>query len=254
MALSPEPEFPTTDDSFLGGRLRVLQPRHGYRAATDPVLLAAAVPARVGQSVLELGCGVGVASLCLGARLPGLRLTGLERQAEYAALARMNAARNGCPLTVCEGCVTELPAALVAQDFDHVLANPPWFRATDPGAADPGRDAGRREETPLGAWIATGLRRLRTGGRLTLILPTARLPDALAALGTRASVAVRPLAPRIGRAPTRIILQARKGGRAPFTLGPPLILHAGPRHLQDADDYSPEAQAILRDAAPLSMG
>ena len=56
-----------TDDGFLGQRLHILQPRQGYRAATDPVLLAAAVPAQSGQSVLELGCGAGVASLCLGA-------------------------------------------------------------------------------------------------------------------------------------------------------------------------------------------
>ena len=29
-------------DGFLGGRLEVLQPRRGYRAGADPVLLAAA--------------------------------------------------------------------------------------------------------------------------------------------------------------------------------------------------------------------
>ncbi|KAB2877432.1 MAG: methyltransferase, partial [Albidovulum sp.] len=42
-----------TADAFLGGRLTIAQPRAGYRAAADPVLLAAAVPARAGQAVLE---------------------------------------------------------------------------------------------------------------------------------------------------------------------------------------------------------
>ncbi len=32
-----------TDDAFLGGRLQLWQPISGYRAATDPVLLAASV-------------------------------------------------------------------------------------------------------------------------------------------------------------------------------------------------------------------
>ena len=243
----------TTEDAFLGGRVRALQPRRGYRAATDPVLLAAAIPARAGQSVLDLGCGVGVASLCLAARLPGLTIAGLERQAEYAALARRNAAQNLCPLTVWEGCVTAPPAGLRAQSFDHVMANPPWFDPKGSAAPDPGRDAARREDVPLADWITTGLRRLRPGGHLTLILPTARLPDALCALQGGASGALRPLAAREGRPATRILLQARKGGRAPFTIGPPLILHAGPRHLRDADDYTPQAQAILSDAAALAM-
>ena len=48
-----------TCDDFLGGRLSIWQPRDGYRAGVDPVLLAASVPARAGQSVLELGCGTG---------------------------------------------------------------------------------------------------------------------------------------------------------------------------------------------------
>ena len=76
-----------SDDKFLMGRLRLLQPLRGYRAATDPVLLAAACPATPGQSVLDLGCGAGAAALCLATRVPGLALAGLEVQPEYADLA-----------------------------------------------------------------------------------------------------------------------------------------------------------------------
>ena len=81
-----------TENAFLGGRLRIRQPRRGYRAGVDPVILAASVPLRSGQSVLELGCGVGVASFCLAARVPDAVLTGIELQPDYAALARENAA------------------------------------------------------------------------------------------------------------------------------------------------------------------
>ena len=84
-----------TCNDFLGGRVRLYQPVKGYRAGVDPVLLAAAVPARAGDHVLELGCGAGQALLCLAARVPGLRLTGVELQAAYADLARRNGALNG---------------------------------------------------------------------------------------------------------------------------------------------------------------
>ena len=67
-----------TEDEFLGGQLRLLQPRHGYRAGMDAVLLAASVPAEPGQAVLDLGCGVGTAGLCLARRVEGLRITGVE--------------------------------------------------------------------------------------------------------------------------------------------------------------------------------
>jgi tRNA1(Val) A37 N6-methylase TrmN6 len=125
--------------------LTIWQPRDGYRAATDPVLLAAAVPARPGQSVLDLGCGAGAAVLCLMTRVPGLAAHGLELQPFYAGLARRNAEENALPLVVHEGDLGAMPEALRARDFDHVLANPPFHREADSSAGDPGRDTAHRE-------------------------------------------------------------------------------------------------------------
>ena len=92
-----------TTDKFLGGKLSVQQPRRGYRAGVDPVLLAASVNAEPKQQVLELGCGVGVASLCLGKRVPDLHLTGLEIQPQLALLARQNAQSNNVTMDVFTG-------------------------------------------------------------------------------------------------------------------------------------------------------
>ncbi len=240
-----------TQDLFLGGRLRLAQPRLGYRAAADPVLLAAACPAQAGQSVLELGCGVGVASFCLGCRVAGLRLHGLERQADYADLARQNAATTGIGFDVHVGDLRAMPAPLRVP-FDHVIANPPYFAPADGTAAsDAGREAAQREETPLADWIVAARKRLHPGGWLTLIQLADRLPDALRALDGFGAIAVLPLAPRPGRAATRVILRARKGARAPFRLLAPLILHDGPAHDGDRDNYAPAARAILRDGAGL---
>ena len=243
----------TTEDRFLGGRLAIRQPARGYRAGIDPVLLAAAVAARPGERVLDLGCGVGTAALCLAARVPGLSIAGIERQPDYACLARTNAARNGIAFDVVDGDLARMPAALRAQSFDHVIANPPYFRRDRRTLAeDGGREAALSEDTPLGAWYDAAMRRLAPGGRFTVILAAERLPDLLAALDARAgSVDAYPLAPRDGRAAGRVILAARKGGGQGFTLHAPLVLHAGPHHERDGEDYSPTIGAVLRDGAAM---
>jgi tRNA1(Val) A37 N6-methylase TrmN6 len=241
-----------TCDAFLGGRLRLWQPRKGYRAGIDPVLLAACVPAHAGQTVLELGCGAGAASLCLAVRVPGLRLTGVELQPVYADLARRNGLDNGIDLTVVDGDLSCLPAQLRQRQFDHVIANPPYFRtgAHSP-AADPGRCIALGErETPLADWIDVAARRLSPKGHLHMIQRTDRLPDMLAACSGRlGSIEVLPLAARAARAPELVILRARKGGRAGFRLHAPVVLHSGDRHDLDRDSHAPEIQSVLRDAA-----
>lgn len=245
-----------TRDAFLSGRVMAWQPRAGFRSAIDAVLMAAAVPARAGQAVLELGCGAGAAGLCLCARVPGVRVTGVERQADYASLATRNAAENGLPMQVVTADLTALPAPLRQTGFHHVMMNPPYFlRQPGTAASDPGREGALGEETPLADWIAAGVRRLRSEGWLTVIHRAARLGDILSALdGRMGSVRILPVAPRAGRAALSVIVQARKGGRAPLRLVAPLVLHAGDRHPGDRDHFTPEAAAILRDGAALDLG
>lgn len=242
-------------DAFLGGALQVWQPRRGYRAGVDPVLLAAAVPAMAGQTVLELGCGVGVASLCLAVRVPGLRLHGVEIQEDYAELARRNALENKAPLTVTTADLRALPDDLRMQSFDHVLMNPPYFdRETGTGSDDPGRDTALGGDTPLADWLDIAARRLGPKGVLTLIQRVARLPEVLTGLSGRlGSVIVLPLAPRIGAAAELFILQARKSGRTPFRLAPQLVLHEGIEHDRDGESYSNLVTGILRHGAALPL-
>jgi tRNA1(Val) A37 N6-methylase TrmN6 len=246
----------TTRNAFLGGRLRLRQPRHGYRAGIDPVLLAAACPAAPGARVLELGCGIGTALFCLARRVPGLTLTGVERDAGIAALARENAADNGIAAEIVTADLAALPAPLRQRQFDLVLANPPYF---DRGASTPsveaGREAGRGEDTPLPAWIATAARRLAPRGRLVVIQQMPRLPEALAACGPDlGGLEVIPLQPRVARAARLFLLRAQKASRAAFCLKPPVLLHDGPAHVTDGDDYHPDIAAVLRDAAALPIG
>lgn len=232
-----------TEDGLLGGRVKLLQPRRGFRAAIDPVLLAAFVPARPGDAVLEIGCGTGAAFLCLAARVPGIAVTAIERDPELAALAARNAALNGVAATlIAEDCCA-LPALPPMQ---HAMANPPYWTG---GTASP--DAGRRqaahEDAPLAAWIAALTRPLRHKGTLSLVLPAARLAEAAAGFREAGCGSVRllPLWPRAGTPAKRVLIQARKGGKGADEMLPGLVLH-------EADgNATAAAHAVLRDGAAL---
>jgi tRNA1Val (adenine37-N6)-methyltransferase len=237
-----------TDDAFLCGRLQLWQPRRGYRAATDPVLLAACVDARAGQRVLDLGCGAGAASLCLAARVPGLVHVGLEVQADYADLARRNATRNGVAMQVVTGDVAAMPRDLRV-DFDHVIANPPYYPPGGTPSPDAGRALALQVATPIDTWVAAGLRRLAPGGWLTMILAVDLIP---AALSLAPHATILPLAPRDGRVAPRVVLQVRKTGKQPFRLLAPFVIHAGAVHDGDRESYTAAANAVLRDGAALS--
>lgn len=238
-----------TYDAFLGGKLHLWQPVAGYRAGVDPVLLAASVPARSGEAVLDLGCGVGAAALCLGARVGGLDLVGVERQEAYATLA----ARNGLDVVTAD--ISDLPADLRARRFDHVLANPPYFdRTAGHAARDAGREGARGHDTPLAAWIDAGARRLRHKGFMHVIHRAERVPDLLAgAAGRLGSPEIWPICPRVGKPAELVIFRARKDGRAEFRLNAPIILHNGLRHERDGDSYAPEIQSVLREGAALNL-
>jgi tRNA1(Val) A37 N6-methylase TrmN6 len=238
-----------TRDGFLGGRVTLSQPARGFRAGSDAVLLAAACPARAGETVLDLGCGVGAVMYCLAARVPGIVATGVERDPEAAALARGNG-----PAEVVEADVLHLPGAL-RRAFDHVVANPPYF-AAGAGSASTTREAAHRETAPgdVARWAAVACRRVRPGGTVSLVLRTDRLAETLRAMDAAlGDLAILPIAGRAGRPAGRVILRGRKGARAPLRLLPPLVLHDGAAHDGDRDSHSAQARAILRDGAALSL-
>jgi tRNA1Val (adenine37-N6)-methyltransferase len=231
---------------LLGGRVRYAQSRRGFRSGIEPVLLAAAVPAKPGQRVLEGGSGAGAALLCLAARV-AVRGIGIERDAASVALARRNAADNDrSELSFIEGDVT----ASVDGEFDHAFANPPYHLASGTPSPDPSRELAKRgDEGMLAVWASALARSLGQRGTLTFILASAALPAGIAAFAAAgcAPSAMLPLWPKEGRAAKLVLLRGVKGGVSPFRVLPGLVLHA------PDGGFTPAAEAILRDSRALPM-
>ncbi len=243
-----------SDDRLLGGRVRLKQPKAGYRAAIDPVLLAAAVPAGAGETVLDVGTGAGAAALCLATRVPDCRIVGIEMQRELARLATENAVLNGVDdrVEVLVGDLMQPPPRLAPGSFDHVMANPPHHEA---GRAVPSPDAAKalaaiEGTADLAAWVGFCVRMARPRGSITLVHRADRLDALLAHLhGKAGAIVVFPLWPDAagGRPAKRVIVQARKDAAAPAVLAPGLALH-------EADGrYTAGAEAVLRDAAAIEL-
>jgi len=246
-----------TEDGFLNGRLRILQPEKGYRAGIDAVFLAASIPCAEGDRIFEAGTGTGVAALCLAFRVPGLQITGIEVAARYAMLAEENARRNECGAGIkvihadikdaLRRDVAHMPAA---GSFAHAFANPPYFEdgksTPSPVALKAGAHNFAAEDLDL--WVKAMHALVEPRGTATLIYRAEALPKVLATFeGRFGDITVAPLFPRDGLAATRIIIQGVKGSRAPIQLLPGLVLHG------NDGKFTAPAEAILRDGAVWRM-
>jgi tRNA1(Val) A37 N6-methylase TrmN6 len=245
-----------TADRLLGGRLFMHQPKDGYRAAIDPVLLAAAVPETDGW-VLDAGCGTGAASLCYAYRVPQARVTGLELRADWAGIAEENLRANGMAdrAAIVRGDLLQPPRDLIPDSFDEVMANPPYLPAERADMRNPPVDAPAtvEGEAKLADWIGFCLAMAKPKGGITLIQRADRLDDILACLsGSAGGIVVFPLWPgpvgdQGGPDARRVVVRARKGAKTPMRLAAGLVLH------DEGGAYTDAAQAVLTDGLALPL-
>lgn len=246
-----------TEDGFLGGRLRLLQPEKGFRAGIDSVFLAAAVPCQPGESVFEAGIGPGVAALCLLARNPQVQLTGIEVAARYALICEENARRNGMTdrLRVLHADVREalrrdqigMPSP---GSFAHAMMNPPFFdedkSTPSPHLLKSQAHAFGPEDLELWAKLLHAM--LRPRGSVTVVHRADSLGQLLNSMQNRfGDIRIAPLFPRRGTAASRILVQGIKGSKAPMQILQGLILHG------DGNEFTPEADAVLRRGAAFPL-
>jgi tRNA1Val (adenine37-N6)-methyltransferase len=238
----------TTDGSLLGGRVSYRQPEVGFRSGIEPVLLAASIPARAGEQVLEAGSGAGAGLLCLTARQPAIRATGVESDDAMAELAAANAEANGfCNIRIVADRIEHIT---LPRMFDHAMANPPYHRADGSASTLAVRETAKRgSETLIRTWVLWLSAGLRRRGTLTLIVPAGMVGVSLAAMSECRCpcAAIFPLWPKTGRAAKLVLLRGINQGRAPLRLMAGMVLHR-------ADgSFSEQAQSILREGAALAL-
>lgn len=241
----PQSVTEATFTHLMGGRVKVMQPARGYRIGMDGALLAAACAGLNPRGrALELGCGVGGALLSLKARCPDLGLTGIEREGDYARLARGNVILNGFEdVSVIDGDIGAGWKAFSLERFDLVFSNPPYF--DDPDTLRPPHDAKRPAwiaDDGLAVWLSFALAAVRDGGDIVFIHRADRLGDLLGGLSGKAgSFMIRPIQPFADKEAKRVLVRAQRLGKAPLRLLPPLVLHDGGER-----KHTEAVEAILR--------
>lgn len=238
--VSPEAAESLTDDAFLGGALRLLQPARGHRAGHDAMLLAASAPADA-RVVVDLGAGVGAAGLALAVRIGKPRgtldeLTLVEIDPATAALAARNAVRQqpdiGDRVRVVVADIAALgrpsgPEWPAARAADLVLMNPPFNDPARHRVSPHGRRALAHSvpDAGLDAWLRAAERLLEPGGRLALIHRPEALEAILAGMkGRFGAVTIHPVHPAPDAPANRVLIGAIKGRRTPPALLPGLVL------------------------------
>ncbi len=249
-------DFPAdaTFSHLLSGRVKLAQKVKGYRAGMDAALLAAACAGicaekRPPRDGLELGCGAGAALLSLKARCPDLRLTGIEREADYAALARGNVMLNEArDVTILDGDIASGFRAFGLNRVDLVLCNPPFF--DDPDQLRTPHDAKRPAwiaDDGLDAWLDFAMAAVKDGGDIVFIHRADRLGDLLGGLSAKCGTfMIRPILPFADKDAKRVLVRAQRLGKAPLRLLPPLILHDGGER-----KHTDEVESILHGEAVL---
>ena len=240
-----------TEDAFLGGRLKVLQPEKGFRAGIDSVFLAATIPCGPGETLFEAGIGAGVAALCVAARVADIHITGVEIAARYAMMAEKNFRNNGFAgnVRIITGDVKDalrrdLSVWPAHGSFSHAFANPPFFDNNSIVKSPNSLKAAANGFGPddLELWVKVLATMVAMRGTVTIVHRADTLGRLLTAMENRfGDIRVAPLHAREGMAASRVIVQGVRGSRGPLQLLPGLILHTS------GNAFTPEAEAILRD-------
>ncbi|NBT85664.1 MAG: methyltransferase domain-containing protein [Alphaproteobacteria bacterium] len=241
-----------SQDYLLGGKVLIKQPTQGYRVAIDPIFLAASIDVQPGDAVLDIGAGVGAASLCLATRVPYAKVTGVELQRDYVRCAAENVKLNNLRgrVEILHGDLLRPPPRLAAGTFSHVMTNPPYLDATRNNIS-PNENkamANLEGEADLDQWAKFCLLMVKPRGSVTFIHRSDRLDQILAFFsGKLGNITIYPLWPGKNKPAKRVLIRGIKNTHGTLRLVPGMVLH------NDDGRYTVEADRVLRDAAAIAM-
>jgi len=166
-------------DTFLDGRLKIIQSNHGYRFSVDALLLAEFVSVKSTDYVVDLGAGCGIISLLIAINREVKFIFGLEIQEELASQARRNIVLNHLEekISITRGDLRNLP--INPGSANVVICNPPYRKGKSGRVnPDPCKAIARHEiAANLNDILNAGKTLLEPGGKLALIYPANRLTE-----------------------------------------------------------------------------
>lgn len=232
-----------TQDDFLDGKLKIFQPQKGFRAGSDSVLLAASIPSSIKGKILDVGCGVGTASLCYAFRNQNVKIDGIELHQEMMDLADKNIKENGFQkqITVHQSDIFNKPESIEPNSYDLVLTNPPYFKEKGTIKDESRISARIKRNFSIENWIEYCLKMLKPRGYIHLIYPTSDLDHVISCLTNKCGeITIYPLWPKPGIDSKRMIVIARKSVKTPSRLLSGMILH------DSKGDYTSKALSALK--------
>lgn len=237
-----------TEDYLLNKKVKIYQPKDGYRAAIDAVFLSSLIKEELvsyHSKILDVGSGTGAVSLCLAYRLKEKQpeITGIDIQENLVELSNKSAKANGFDFVRYEVLDIRQKTPLKPLSFDFVVTNPPYSDHDMPSPNESKKFAHNHQDFDLSSWLSFSLKMIKPKGYIALINRTEALNEILRAMHNKAgSIQILPLYSKQEQPAKRILILAQKGSRGLTTILPPLYTH------NKDGSYSPKAEQILREA------
>lgn len=240
-------ESDETVDEILGGCLRIVQKKTGYRFSLDALLLAHFAGLSEGDDLIDLGTGSGIVAMILVDRYRCGRVLGIEIQEQLVMMARKSAALNGLyrRVEILQRDVRRPETLCAPLSFDAAVFNPPYRRLRSGRMnPDPEKAMARHEIMGTAAdFLAAAGHALRERGRVYTIYPATRMVEILFRMRVCRiePKRLRMVHSRPGGVGKFSLVEGVKGGREELVVLSPLYIYEKKR------GYSAEMAAIFRE-------
>jgi tRNA1Val (adenine37-N6)-methyltransferase len=231
-----------THDHLLNQKVKIVQPKSGYRVGTDAILIAASLSMVKGR-VLDLGAGAGGISLCIARRLVQVQITAVEIDPVMVRLAKYNSEANEVDdrLRVVESDIAKMPL-MMAASFDHVVSNPPYHYPSGTRPRHLARAAAHMGiNTDLRDWVRAAVWAAKPRAPITFICRADRAAEliSLFSVAGAGEALLFPLWSRPMSPASRAIVQVRKSVAGPGAILPGLVVH------NDDGGYTEVVQRVM---------
>jgi len=247
----------TTIDKFLDGKITIEQLKDGGRSGSDTILLSAAVPAKFGDIILEIGTGNATASIALAHLVKDIEIVAIDNDDINVSLAQrnvqLNDMNNQITIKNLDILDTKIRSHLISSKknilFDHIFMNPPYFDSQKNiiPTSHHNKIAKTFSVNDLPKWIDVANNLLKHNGTLTIINRVENLLSIINSLGNHGSINILPLTSKRGKDADRVIVQLKKGSKSKARLLYPLIIHDENGH------YTDTVEKILRGSSRFDL-